>query len=81
MAEGDFVEYMFAKKYLMPILNYLYKICLILGICMTMITISFFIDFINIKGYKFEAVKKVDCFLIFTIVFRNILWYCLKIKK
>lgn len=63
------------KKIIWRIINYFYKISLILGIHMLLITISFYIDFIYVKDYHFDAVLTIDTIIVSIIIIRNLLAY------
>lgn len=64
-----------AINFIWPLLNYLYKVILVLGIFMFLITISFYINFIDIEGINFLSVLKVDFFIIIIIFIRNLVYY------
>jgi hypothetical protein len=58
------------KNYLLPTFNYVYKITLLIGIYAFIVTISFYTDFIDIKGYHFDAVIKLDLLILIIIIIR-----------
>lgn len=55
-------------------LDFLYKCTLAVGILAIIITVSFFIDFIDVSDLKFENVIKGNIIIIFIIAFR----FCFK---
>ena len=65
------------SKYILRILNFFYKVSLIIGIYSFIITISFYIDFIDITGYNLDKVIEINLFVILVIISRNFIVYVL----
>lgn len=58
--------------YLLPVFEYIYKINLLVGIYAVLVTISFYVDFIDITDYHFDAVIKLDLLIVLIIIMRNV---------
>lgn len=64
----------------MPVFEYIYKLALLIGIYAVLVTTSFYIDFIDVKDYHFDAVIKLDLLIIIIIIIRHSLVYYFKRK-
>jgi hypothetical protein len=71
----------FSNTYLLPVFQYIYKITLLIGIYAALVTISFYVDFINVKGYHFDTVIKLDLLILIVIIMKYILVYYYKRKQ
>jgi hypothetical protein len=69
-----------SNTYLLPVFQYIYKITLLIGIYAASVTISFYVDFINVKGYHFDAVIKLDLLILIVIIIKYIFLYYYKRK-
>jgi len=57
------------------VLNFIYKTALLVGILAFVITISFYIDFIDVSDLKLENVIRGDLVILFIIILRMTLKY------
>jgi hypothetical protein len=69
-----------SNTYLLPVFQYIYKITLLIGIYAALVTISFYVDFINVKDYHFDAVIKLDLLILIVIIIKSVFVYYYKRK-
>lgn len=60
---------------LWQVLNFIYKVILVLAVYMTLITLSFYIELLRVDDLNLIGVLKVDFFIFFIIIVRNYFFY------
>lgn len=59
----------FFKNFIIALFSYIYKLVLFISLFLIIVTASFYVNFIEVDGYNFDAVLKLDLLLFILILF------------